>query len=243
MPPDAIPIRLAHAMFPPWFRRPADVKVLHLACKGDSHPIAKMTQKTRYHHGDLRRAALEVAARELDSRGHAAFTLERVAKTLGVTAPALYRHFESRDALLRAVIWDVFLRFVEEMDSAVLAAAGPKEVVRALGHVYVRFALRNPGWFRLQFSRVAVEQHPVPHDEAQPRYPEIIFGALRQILGDDEHRVQGAYLELWALAHGIAALSLEHVWGHVTTDDERIANADLLLDAHVERLCQSSSSK
>lgn len=202
-----------------------------------------MTQKRRYHHGDLRRAALESAARELDARGHAAFTLERVAKSLGVTAPALYRHFDSRDALLRAVIWDVFLRFVEEMDSAVLAADGPRDVLRALGRVYVRFAMRNPGWFRLQFSRVALEQHPVQHAEAQPKYPEVIFAALREVLGADELRVQNTFLELWALAHGTASLTLEHVWGHVTTDEERIAQADAILDAHVERLCQSSSSK
>ena len=117
----------------------------------------------RYHHGDLHRAAIEASERELERHGAQGFKLERVAKSLGVTTPALYRHFENKDALLRAVIWDVFLRFVAAVDGAVTAAVDPRTKAAALGKAYVRFALKNPGWFRLQFSRTGTEQLAVRH--------------------------------------------------------------------------------
>jgi AcrR family transcriptional regulator len=183
-------------------------------------------KRDRYHHGDVRRAALDAAILELEAHGHAAFTVERVAKRVGVTAPAIYRHFESRDALLRAVIFAVFERFVARMDAAVLAAPDPEGVLLALGREYVRFAMENPGWFRLQFSRTAIEEHPVDHAAAQPKYPPIVFGALGHLVGDDPAEVERCFLLVWSTAHGVAALSIEHVFGHVTTDEARLAVAD-----------------
>jgi hypothetical protein len=64
-----------------------------------------------YHHGDLR-AALIVAAREaLGTMPPEAITLKSLAARLGVSQPAPYRHFQSREALLAAVAADGFDRF------------------------------------------------------------------------------------------------------------------------------------
>src|SRR5690349_18879884 len=114
-------------------------------------PVAKMRKpKARYHHGDLYEAALFAAAEEIDAHGHVAFTMERVAKRLGVTPAALYRHYKNRDELLREVTWQIFQRYVLTVDAAALAESD--DALAAIGRAYVRFAVENPGWFRLQFS-------------------------------------------------------------------------------------------
>jgi AcrR family transcriptional regulator len=171
----------------------------------------------KYHHGSLATDAVEAAAREIDRAGHHGFTLQFVAKRLGVTAPALYRHFASREALLKEVVWQTFRRFVAEMDGAVGAAKAPRDAMLALGNTYVSFALRNPGWFRLQFSRdgMALE---IDHTAAQPQYAGIIFNAIGTLLRTrDAERLETTYLSLWALAHGVASLALEGAWMHLKT--------------------------
>jgi AcrR family transcriptional regulator len=205
--------------------------------KGEGGVVKK--KRGQYHHGALATSAIEAAAREIDAHGHQGFTLEKVAKRLGVSPSALYRHFENREALLRAFMWETFLRFVAILDGEVAAATTPTQVLHALGRVYVDFALDEPGWFRLQFSQAGIAMD-LQHTDAQPQYPGIVLDALGTLLGDDQQLVESWYLGIWALGHGVASLSLEGVWAHVKTKDERRAQAERILRAQLHALEQIS---
>ena len=58
---------------------------------------------TPYHHGDLRNCAIIAAAELIESIGSYDITIAQVARRVGVSSPALYRHFKDKDALLTAV--------------------------------------------------------------------------------------------------------------------------------------------
>jgi AcrR family transcriptional regulator len=196
----------------------------------------------RYHHGDLAQAALAAARREIDAHGHEGFTLERVAKRLGVGPSALYRHYKNRDALLRAVMWETFLRFVAAVDAAVLKETDPRAVLLALARSYTAFALENPGWFRLQFSRAGIAMK-LKHGDAAPKYPDAVFAALRALLGDDQATLDAWYVSVWSLAHGVAGLTLERVLPFVATDAQRLAEAERVLRTVIGSLPQARAKK
>jgi len=189
----------------------------------------------RYHHGALRDAALEAAAREIDERGHQGFTLDQVSRRLGVTPAALYRHFANREALLKAVIARAFARFAELVDAAAHRHLSPCPRLVETGDAYVAFALENPGCFRLQFSRAGAALFPRDLFGIQLAYPVLVQEALRQLLGDRADH-QRAFLMLWSFAHGVASLMVERVWAQISTDTERRAVAHELFVDYVERL-------
>ena len=56
--------------------------------------------RDQYHHGDLAQQARDTARTVLDEHGDAAISLRALARQLGVTPPALYRHFSDRETLL-----------------------------------------------------------------------------------------------------------------------------------------------
>ena len=56
--------------------------------------------KPAYHHGDLRSAALQLGMERLTDQEHPELGLRALARDLGVSATALYRHFPNKDALL-----------------------------------------------------------------------------------------------------------------------------------------------
>ena len=64
-----------------------------------------------YHHGDLRDALVQAALREAEQGGPEAVNISALAKKLGVSQPAPYRHFSDREALLAAVTAEAFRRF------------------------------------------------------------------------------------------------------------------------------------
>jgi AcrR family transcriptional regulator len=185
---------------------------------------------TRYHHGSLHDAALEAAGKEIDAHGHVAFTMDRVAKRLGVTPAALYRHYKNRDAILREWLWQTFLRFVEEMDAA--AQRPNVDPLLSTGRAYVEFALKNPGWFRLQFSRAGAELSD-RQETAQPKYADVLQSELATFFRGDAGAVQRWFLALWACVHGAASMAVEHVLPPLKTDDERLVVAEQQLTTFV----------
>jgi AcrR family transcriptional regulator len=103
------------------------------------------------------RAATEQEIREhtrsvLVERGREGLTLRAIAGELGMTAPALYRYFGSREELLRAVSSDICAELAAELH----AAASPEEdglsAVLAACRAFRRWALAHPREFGLVFG-------------------------------------------------------------------------------------------
>ncbi|MCV0393851.1 MAG: TetR/AcrR family transcriptional regulator [Rhizobiaceae bacterium] len=110
-------------------------------------------KKVGYHHNDLRNALQDTALALIAQRHGPAFSLRELAAALGVSHPAVYRHFPDKAALLEALAERGFseLRRYQEVE---LAGCGPGAVeqLHALGDAYIRFAEENPGAFWLMFG-------------------------------------------------------------------------------------------
>jgi AcrR family transcriptional regulator len=64
----------------------------------------------------------QTARRILVEQGPEAVTLRAIARDMGVTAPALYRYFESYEELVRRIVGDIFGELAEEIHTAIEAA-------------------------------------------------------------------------------------------------------------------------
>ncbi len=101
-------------------------------------------QKSKYHHGDLKRALMDAAMTLIDIRGRDALTLREAARRAGVSEAAPYRHFANLDELLGAVALDGFEMLITDLESAGGA--------RALREAYLTFAGDFPGRYGLMFG-------------------------------------------------------------------------------------------
>ncbi len=90
-------------------------------------------------------------ARELFLKGGlGAFSMRAVADRVGVSATALYRHFDDKDALLASLLGEAFSTFGSYLGRA-LAGKTPLERFRLTGAAYVDFALDHPRDYELMF--------------------------------------------------------------------------------------------
>lgn len=96
---------------------------------------------------ETRTHLLETAARLLHDDGAAALTIRAVAQAAGLQAPALYRFFEDKDALLDAVAEHVFAAYVSEKTAG--EHGDPVEDLRAGWAAHLGFGLANPALFGL----------------------------------------------------------------------------------------------
>ncbi len=103
--------------------------------------------------GDQLRGDLVAAARELllAPRDVAPFSLRAVAKSVGVSPTAVYRHFDSAGALIEAVLVDQNDSLRDAIGARDDSAADLPQLTE-LGLRYVRWGLANPGAYQLLFE-------------------------------------------------------------------------------------------
>jgi len=79
------------------------------------------------------------------------FSMRKLAKEVGVTAPALYRHYDGREAVLADVVREAYRAFMTYIYRA-LEAPTPFERFERAGEGYLDFALAHPRWYAIMFS-------------------------------------------------------------------------------------------
>ncbi len=180
----------------------------------------------RYHHGDLRRALVAGGLVLLEEKGASALGLREIARLVGVSAAAPYRHFADRKALLEAVAAEGFRGFAAAMARA--AEGLPEaEQLAAMAFAYVRFALDEPALFRLMFSSdLHPYRDPELREHADAAYATIAVAAARE----DKSAPGEMAVTCWSFVHGLAMLVLEEQILGVTA-----GNADALVRVLTER--------
>lgn len=177
----------------------------------------KTTPRSRYHHGDLRNAMRDSAVELARTGGPEAVVLREVARRVGVSATAAYRHFSDAEALLDAVKQSSLARLAEAIAAAVAGVADdgdPGDVavarLRAAANAYVEFAVSQPGLFMTAFCRTTVPGESYggePFDEAEAY--QALGALLDQVVATGRmpaERRPGAEIAAWSAVHGYALL-------------------------------------
>lgn len=177
-----------------------------------------------YHHGDLRDALIKAALNEAERSGPEAISIKALAKKLGVSQPAPYRHFADREALLVAATAEAFRQLNAEL-CAVINKPSKHSRLSRFARTTLEFGLRRSGIYRLMFaSRVMAcsAKDSELHVAAKETFALLLealevppFGLLRE-----RHA-----LKIWASLHGVVMLAEQGLWtGQVagTTREELV---------------------
>ena len=81
-------------------------------------------------------------------------TTAAIAKHMGLTQGALFRHFPSKDAILQAVMEWVAERLLARVDKAAQAAASPLAALEAIFLTHIDFIAQHPGVPRMLFGEL-----------------------------------------------------------------------------------------
>lgn len=183
-----------------------------------------------YHHGNLRAALLEEGLRLLEEVGETGFRLRELARRVGVTANAVYRHFAGKEALLMGLAAQGFQSFAGNQARTWQQADGDAaQRFLATGCGYVDFARRHPELFRLMFGRFAASHRSDELDQAS----QVAFAALREGVAaavalppDSEAALLAAY-NAWAVVHGFSHLILDGQIGDEAGDADKVVESAL----------------
>jgi AcrR family transcriptional regulator len=162
-----------------------------------------------YHHGDLREALLDAALALEPGHGPMGVSLREAAGKVGVTHPAAYHHFASKEALLFAVAHRGFARLITALDLELARAPDAFFSIIMLGAAYVRFAFRAQSEFRFMYGTSPASAGPLT--ELHTAVLERFGRAVRQAQEGDlirPRRSERWAAMFWSTAHGLATLTI-----------------------------------
>src|ERR687892_630363 len=105
--------------------------------------VAKRPTQTRRRTSVRRLELIAAAARLFATRGYYAVTVDDLGEALGISGPALYRHFPSKQALLVAVFDQVIEQQREQLREVLAEATDPAGALEAMVQLHVRFAVEQ----------------------------------------------------------------------------------------------------
>jgi AcrR family transcriptional regulator len=152
------------------------------------------------------------ARRLLDREGADALTMRRIAKAVGITPMAVYRHYRDRASLLNALADEGFAELTDEL--AARRFSGDIETrLMEMADVYLDHALENPRLFELMFLQPREGARKFPEDFKAGLSPtaNLMVKVIEEGMTSGYFREDDAWgivFEMGALSHGLIMLYL-----------------------------------
>jgi len=126
---------------------------------------------------------LLAAARLFAARGYGATSIDDIGAAAGVSGPAIYWHFPSKQALLAAMLTAVSEQLLAAGQECVVAAPSPAAALAGLVDVQVRFALGQPDLIVVHGRELRQLDDAQAHAvrSLQRKYVDVWIAALRYL--------------------------------------------------------------
>ncbi|MBT4610064.1 MAG: TetR/AcrR family transcriptional regulator [Gemmatimonadetes bacterium] len=145
--------------------------------------------------------------------GSEAVSMRRLASDLGVTAPALYRHYASKEQILLDVVMVAFGLFTSYLTQALTGQTAAERLYLS-GKGHLDFALQHPMLYEMLFipaHALGVEEFPEQIKSRLASLSQFYDDRVRECMeagllqAQDPHEVS---LTLWGHAHGMVSIYL-----------------------------------
>ena len=158
----------------------------------------------------MRGLILDAARKIFLQHGYYQASLRNIAEEIEYSPGTIYLYFKDKDEIFHALHEEGFRRMLEKMQP-LEHVADPFERLKAMGLVYLEFAMNNKDFYDLMF----IMQAPIKHEEKSEKWKmgqrtlDYLKNVLKQCQAKGYFKKQNLeYLSfaIWSAMHGMAAL-------------------------------------
>jgi AcrR family transcriptional regulator len=186
----------------------------------------------------LKEQIIDAASRVLIEEGYDNLSLRHVAKEVGCSQMAMYRHFANKDALIQYLCVGLYARFTDRMYRRMGAVDDPRDQIRIFISSLISFAVSYPDHYSLIFL---VRQKNRSLTEERDRLGrEFLYGVRRivqNVLPQNTTKevVDSRLRQILTCLHGTAALLISHPRAYGLNRDKAIRDTEEAIE-HLLRI-------
>jgi len=175
----------------------------------------------KYHHGDVPRALMEAALTSIRENGVERLSLRALARDIGISQTAPYRHFKDKTHLLVKLAAEGFYTLAAQKRDIRITPYSEENLIE-VGIAYVQFAKSHPEQYKLMFGS------SIENRRAYEELMNASHAAFQCIFEQVEEGVKAGFLinidpeilakSCWTTVHGIASLLIDGFFQNVEYD-------------------------
>jgi len=165
---------------------------------------------------ELRDLILQGANKLFVAKGIEQTTIRNIAEEIDYSIGTVYVYFKDKNDILHALHSQGF-RDMSGRFAVLASVADPMERLKAMGQVYIKFALENPEMYELMFSTRAPMDFLKAKEEDEWNEGKATFGALRSTVREcmskghfEGHELEALSYLIWSSVHGMCSLKTSH---------------------------------
>ena len=157
----------------------------------------------------VRDAIVEAAEDIFASEGEQGLSMRRLAERIDYSPAALYKYFDSKEALFQEIREGFFERLLKRMQAVACDAKSGPMLCTSCMRAYVETGLEQPGHYKLAFTGIADDE------EEKDSFGFAAAGHLREMIVQSVNEgwfrkvdIQLAATSVWAASHGLTLLAI-----------------------------------
>lgn len=171
--------------------------------------------KETYHHGNLKNKLLELAIIKIEELGIEKLSIRDLARDIGISKNAPYRHFKSKDILLEAIADFGFRKLAKMMSDAIDENESCKENIKNIGFKYLNFSREHPNIYKVMFFNnwTSPSCNPI-YDQNGKNAFMVLMDQVKTGIEKGELKSKDpvkASMTVWAYIHGCASFYIDKI--------------------------------
>lgn len=168
-----------------------------------------ITERKEREKEEMRKKIIDVAFDMFLEEGYEGTSLREIAKRIEYSPATIYLYYRDKEDLFFDIQKKCFLKLIQAY-ADVVTIKNPFERLRAMGHAYLKFNMKNPQCFNLMFlhnspmTEFNKTNRMDKHGNAVQFLKETVLECLeKKMLKGNEMELR---LEIWGITHGLCTL-------------------------------------
>ncbi len=204
--------------------------------------VMGIKERKEKHKEELKLKILMAAKGLFLKHGYEATSLRKIAEQIEISPTTIYLYYKDKSDIIYALHQEGF-KLLSSQFLVLREVEDPFERLKAMGRIYMKFALENPDFYELMFIMKEPLDFVAKHCGSEWEEGEFAFNALLATVADcraigyfKQVELNSMALNIWATMHGLCSLKLQGHLDHVASVHIAVPEKSTLLDEAFESL-------
>ena len=158
----------------------------------------------------LKELILEVAKSIILKEGWQSVSIRKIAEAINYSLPVVYKHFESKDAILEEFVKQGFDMLSNEILIAKSTSALPEKQLNNMANAYFKFAFDHREYYQMMFGLGMPSCERVSQIPEIGNFSGILINSIKQLTGSKEINEQTMlkFHTFWSILHGLSSINM-----------------------------------